>query len=84
MTTPQGKALDVFVHHSDVSWQGDHRISPGAPLEFKLARNRDSGRFKATRVTAPDGQPVAASDGQPVAVTSKPEWKEEFDRLFGI
>ena len=76
MTLPQGQALEVFVHHSDVSWpqHGYHRISSGAPLEFKLARNRDSGKFKAMRVTAPDGEPVRDSS----------EWMADFDEMFGI
>ena len=77
MVIPGFKIVDVFFHHSDVSWpqqHGYHSILSGAPLEFKLARNRDSGKFKAMRVTAPDGEPVRDSS----------EWMADFDEMFGI
>ena len=86
MTTRENKVLDVFVHHSDVHWHDFYNLPAGEPLEFRLARNRDSGKFKAIRVTGPEGAPVRGLSAHRAThdVAADEDWTQAFDDIFGI
>ena len=55
---------DVFVHQTEIYAEGYRSLMDGEPVEYLLARD-DRNRYKAVRVTGPQGARVAGAPFRP-------------------
>mmetsp|Transcript_27407 Transcript_27407/g.43950 ORF Transcript_27407/g.43950 Transcript_27407/m.43950 type:complete len:175 (-) Transcript_27407:106-630(-) len=62
VTSQEGdKSEDYFVHFSGISGDGFKSLGDGEEVEFTKEYNEQKGKWQATNITGPGGQPVQGS-----------------------
>ena len=64
--TVEGEEVDVFVHQSDIYAPGFRSLMEGEQLEFEIMVDPKSQKFKAIKVTGPDGGYVQGQPKRPM------------------